>query len=413
LALSIEKTIDILTIIFLAFITFSISITQSAFYLAVILIIFKYKKNLAGKIKDVEINTPLILFFLAAVISLIFYVEPVEPLKSAKKLKMFLIFAAYYYFIVHRPPLPKIRKYFYILMFAFGLTLLFIILQNHLGEGVIPYRYNTFQWDQGRRVYPLYGQFSSIILLIILPVLLFSKSICGKERTLLIFMLFPIFAILYLSLSRTSIISATLATCFMFLFKNKRLYLFVFLLVLFAAGSFYAARNDKNLLKSVINLTSPENPRRWSNKVRIDMLKDTEDIINKHLITGIGFNGYKNYSKKLNRGRDKIFNDYLNVLATMGLLGVIPFFWLILVLLKKNYAGIRLLKAGSALDDFFTNLSFGIFLSYLSFLINGVFEPIFFNSESLMLMLILLSMNKIIIEEAGIESKETEAAKEC
>jgi O-antigen ligase len=283
--------------------------------------------------------------------------------------------------------------------------LTFIIIQHYLGADIIPYRYTTFQWESGQRVYPLYGQFSSLFIMIMLPILLLSRNISKNERMIFGLTLIPIFITLYLSASRTSIISITLVSFAMLLFKGKKAASVTLLLILVAAGTFYAKKSDGNLIASVTDLTDIDNPRYHSNKVRINMIRDTFDIFESHPVTGIGYNGYSYYSAALNRKHDKIFNDTLNVLATMGILGMIPFLWLIFFLLRKNYTSIKLLKIKSPSDDFYIYLSFGIFLAYLSFLVNGLFEPIFFNSKALMLMLILLSINSVIISEIWIDTK--------
>jgi O-antigen ligase len=311
---------------------------------------------------------------------------------------------AYYFFIVYRPDLTKIKKYYYVIIGAFCIALLYIILQHYLGRDIIPFRYDTFQWDGGKRIYPLYGQFSSIILMIILPVLMFSKKISKNEKSFLVLALLPIFLGVYISFSRTSIISLTVSICVMLLLKNKKAYVLVILLVIFAVTLYHVKRGDNNLLTSIVDITNPQNVRCESNNQRITMLKDSWDIIKNNPVTGIGFYGYKHYRPGFH---DKIFNDYLGVLATMGILGLIPFLWLVGVLFKGAYSGIKLINSPSS-DDFYILASFGIFLSFISFLISALLESIFFNSEPLLLILLLLSINKAIIYRLGTETAALE-----
>ncbi len=401
-----EKSIDYLTILLLAFITFSIAIAQSAFFLAALLSLVTFRKELKKKLSGINFTLPALLFFLAAVISLIFHADGVNALKCAKKLKIFLIFAAYYFFLLNRPTLAKIKKYNRSLLIGFSLALLYILAQFFLGKELLPFRHETFIWNDGHRIYPLYGQFAAVILMVSLPLIIFSNKISKKERIALVVMLVPIFLTLYFARSRTSFISVFISTLLMFSFKFKKTYLLIIVAVIVAGFGFFALRGESNILKNYLNPSDTTTRRYVSNQLRINMLNDVKEIFSEHPLTGIGFYGYKYYTAKKEYHHDKIFNDYLNVLATMGLVGLAPFLWLLFTLFRESLGALRLLRIIPSEQDYFINLSFGIFLGFICFLLNAMFEPIFFNTKALMLMLLLLSLNRVIIEEVGIEPKE-------
>ena len=91
------------------------------------------------------------------------------------------------------PSPEKIKEHYFTITIFFSLILIYIIAQHYLGSDILPFKFNTFQWDKGERVYPLYGQFSSMILMMTLPIMFFTKDLSALKKLFFIFLFLLIF----------------------------------------------------------------------------------------------------------------------------------------------------------------------------------------------------------------------------
>jgi len=112
-----------------------------------------------------------------------------------------------------------------------------------------------------------------------------------------------------------------------------------------------------------------------------------------HPITGVGignFYFYQNEAKKF-----KIHNMYLDLLASMGLLGLIPFLWFSFVFIKRAF------RIGKHVDDLFLRnvvLTFGI--TYLGWLISAV-GTMTNGDDALSLLAVMMGINEVIYNING------------
>lgn len=165
-----------------------------------------------------------------------------------------------------------------------------------------------------------------------------------------------------------------------------------------------AIKKDKILLSILVILTiiapfiMPQNIKNWAKEVdyhpirfmcnddRIAIYRNTLNMIKAHPLIGVGVNTFmKNYRKykESPEYRNIITSDYvyahnnfLHIAGEIGFIGLGIFLWLIYKLFRKSVYIYNKLK-----DNFLKNISLGIFLCLISFLINGLTESSLYYSR--------------------------------
>jgi len=346
-------------------------------------------------------------------------------------------------------------------LFLAGPLLYFVIVNNIRGEkqisriigaviivGAALGIYGIFQYNDidfsfwvgnaGRmRVFGLIGSpgyFAGYLLFplsIAIPLFFVSKN--RNRKILLLIGILTIGTTLIATISRSSYAAFGLSLIFMFLLfllargkrfikENKKIFIFL-LIVLILAVSIFIIPNPLNKPGSVvsqikvrISLKTLKNA--FSSSGRIVIWKFTEIMIKDHPILGSGIGTYKyntlRYQAKFfeqgdNRSiysyswADKAHNEYLQLWAELGIIGLAIFIWLIITYF--NY-GIRYLKREK--DGQKQGIMIGLMGAVVAFLIDSIFWfPLHLSANlSLFWLFIGLAMAMIIDESRGLKAGE-------
>ncbi|TRZ95032.1 O-antigen ligase family protein [bacterium] len=179
--------------------------------------------------------------------------------------------------------------------------------------------------------------------------------------------------------------------------KNRRIISLLIIIILIAP--FIAPRSLKNWAKDV-----EYNPLRFMcNDDRIAVYRNTFQMIKAHPFIGVGVNNYmKNYKKykELPEYRNVItadfmygHNNFLHMAGEIGLLGLAIFLWFLYRLFRLNIAAYRKLKTGYLKD-----ISLGLILCLLAFLINGLTESSFYYSRVALIFWYLVGFSLALIK---------------
>jgi O-antigen ligase len=146
------------------------------------------------------------------------------------------------------------------------------------------------------------------------------------------------------------------------------------LLVLASAAVVWVGgeRVTSNLSTVSEELKTEDEPARWNTR-RVDIWKATWLMIKDHPIAGIGFGGYWIAVPRYHDASgaftpQQAHNDYLEVLASGGMIGLAIFLWVVVVLLK------RLKKAGSNADPFRRAAWCGALVALFGIAVHSIFD---------------------------------------
>ena len=129
---------------------------------------------------------------------------------------------------------------------------------------------------------------------------------------------------------------------------------------------------------------------------RLAMWETVPGILREHPM-GIGVDNvgsvmYK-YNASIEKGHSHVHNTPLQILLELGPLGLMAFIWWMVVFLKISYTAFRNIKDENIYEK---SLMFGIFSAFVGFLINGMVEFNFGDSEVVMIVYILMGLTLLI-----------------
>jgi len=339
--------------------------------------------------------------------------------------------------------------------FLAGPLLYFVIVNNIRGEkqvsriisaviivGAALGVYGIFQYNDidfsfwvgntGRmRVFGLIGNagyFAGYLLFplsIAVPLFFVSKN--RNRKILLLIGILAMGTTFILTFTRSSYLALGVSLIFMFFFfllsrgkrfikKNKKFFIFL-LIVIILAVSLFSIPNPLNKPASVISQIKVRiSPKTLG--ARIAIWKFTGIMIKDHPILGSGIGTYKyntlRYQAKFfgqgdNRSiysysyADKAHNEYLQLWAELGIIGLAIFLWLIIAYF--NY-GIRYLKREK--DEQKQGIMIGLMGAVVAFLIDSIFWfPLHLSANlSLFWLFIGLTIVMIIDESKGLKAGE-------
>ena len=132
---------------------------------------------------------------------------------------------------------------------------------------------------------------------------------------------------------------------------------------------------------------------------RVAMWKVTPSILRDHPM-GVGIDNvgsvmYK-YDSAIESGRDHLHSTLPQILAEMGPVGLIAFLWWMTVFIKLSFQTFRMIDDRKPYEK---ALMLGIFSAFIGFLINGLVEFNFGDSEVVMVVYILMGLTLLIRRE--------------
>ncbi len=209
----------------------------------------------------------------------------------------------------------------------------------------------------------------------------------------------------FLSLSRAAWMGTFAGITVLLFYWNWKILLPLGLLVIITAFfvALYCPHSSAGkIINSTVKPFQPGGERTGSNLERLQMLKDTVAIVKKSPFTGIGHEAYKYVSTGKHL---RVSMDHVHALATTGLIGFAAYAWLLFTLLRRC---VQNEKAGRAPTPYnpLRVLHICILAAFVGFLVCGSFEPNFFSTKHLRLMMLILGINQCLFMIALKETNE-------
>lgn len=363
-------------------------VTNEIFLGLCIISIFMFVVNRAISEKTpivfTETDLPILFFALIQIISTI---TSVTPVLSFQNLIVSLIGILIYFVITNTvkdlKSIDKILKLF--LIIAFLLSCYGIIQYFTLGTTSKAWVDIKMNPDLKTRVVGTFDNpniFAEYIEHILIPALALA-FVCRKSMNKIItfFMTFVVFICLILTFSRAAWLGTIAGLGILILFKYAKL------IPIFIGG---AICSIPFLPSVIVQRIMSINLQDSSNAYRMNIWEGTINMIRDFWITGIGYgywafkNTFIEYSIKGTRAWHS-HNLYLELLAEMGIFGLIVFAWIIILTLKKS------MELSKKIDnEYLGYISIGLACALISLLIHGFAEHILYMPKSVILFWILL-----------------------
>ncbi len=370
-------------LLILYFISATLSIAASQIILFITALIWGYgliKKPETFKISKSGLDIFLLLYILASIISIIFSTNIITSLQHVKHFTLLLIFIFGLQALTEG---ARVRFYINLLVLG-GLINCFYALFKYiaLSEGGLSKRLHGFI-----RSWMTFSGFLMIILLLSIAKIIWIKSIKIK----FIYFLFSIFFfyIILLSMTRSSWVGLFFGLMILSFLKSKKLFLALMIMIILGGLIIYPyiPADIKERFKSIADLQNQ------TNKERIYMAMIAWNIIKEHPFLGIGPGNLSGQLKNyVSDGIDPnwsiphLHNNLLQIAADKGLLGLVS--W-IAIFIKWLFDSI---KAFYKHRNFYPDLIAGAISVVVAFLISGLFEYNFGDSEILMLLLFIMAI---------------------
>jgi len=357
---------------------------------------FKIIQQEKLKFNSSLLNLPILSFMIVCTLSILW---SNSPFVSLKELPLFLA-GPLLYFIVNNNIIydkQKINRILNVLLFVGTLFGIYGILQ-----------YNGIDFpfwikNLGRnKVFGLFGNVNYFAEYLIIPLpIAIALFFVSKNKTSKILLLIGILAMggsLIATFTRGTYLGLGISIIFMFIFyliirgknfikEHKKIFIFILALIILITFLF-ALPNPLNKSGTVISkIKGRISIARLSNELsfgrRIAIWKFTGMMINDHLLLGSGIGTFKynslNYQAKFfNQGEnrslypygiaDKAHNEYLQLWAELGIIGLGAFIWIII---SFFICGVKLLKKTK--DNYKEGLIIGLMGGIIAVLVEGLF----------------------------------------
>jgi len=372
---------------------------ELAFSILVIIGLMLWKLNMVSeeevKITRTPLNLPVLAFMATCVLSLLW---SNSPMVSLLELPLFLAGPILYFIVVN-----NIHNEYQINRLLTAL----LIISSLLGiYGIFQYNGIDFAFWKGniarQQVFGLFGNVNYFAEYMIVPLpLAISLFFAVRNRTHKILLLIGILAMggsLILTFTRGSYLAIGISSLFMFFLylasrgkgfikEHKKIFILILALIILITFLF-AIPNPLNKPGTVISkiksrISISQFTKGSSLKRRIAIWKFTGMMIKDHPLLGSGLGAFKYNSlsyqaKFFNQGEnrrlypygiaDKVHNEYLQLGAELGLLGLGIFLWLIISYFRY---GVRVLK--KLKDKYKQGIVIGLMGGVVAVLIDAIF----------------------------------------
>ena len=391
---------------------------------------FNILKKEELKIISNPLNIPVLSFIIICVLSLIW---SNNPFISLKELPLFLAGPLLYFIIVNDIYNERqINRIISAILIMGGLFGIYGILQYN----GIDFSFWIGNYGRGK-VFGLFGNVGYFAEYLILPLpIAISLFLVSKNKTIKILLLIGILTMastITLTFTRTSYLSLVISFIFMLLLfvisrgkrlfkENKKIFIVILTAIVLIVSLFVipTSLNEKGTILSKIKerVSISQLGSEFSTGRRVAIWKYTIPMIKDYPLLGSGIGSFKynslRYQAKFfdqgdNRAlypygvADKTHNEYLQLGAELGIIGLIIFIWLIFAYF--NY-GLKILKREK--DRYKQGVIIGLMGSVMAFLIDSIFWfPLHhsFTSSLFWLCLGLLVVMGLKEDEAVYKSK--------
>ena len=356
---------------------------------------FNVLKKEEFKIISNPLNIPVLSFMILCVLSLIW---SNSPFISLKELPLFLAGPLLYFIVVNNINNERqINRIISAILIMGGLFGIYGILQYN----GIDFSFWIGNYGRGK-VFGLFGNAGYFAEYLILPLsIAISLFLVSKNKTIKILLLIGILTMvstIALTFTRTPYLSLVISFIFMLLLfvisrgkrlfkENKKIFIVIFLVIIIII-SLIVVPNPLNKPGTVISkikggASINQLTQGFSIKRRIATWKFTILLIKDHPLLGSGigtfkYNSLRYQAKFFDQGdnrtiypygvADKTHNEFLQLAAELGIIGLIIFIWLIFAYF--NY-GLKILKREK--DKYKQGIIIGLMGSVMAFLIDSIF----------------------------------------
>jgi len=314
-----------------------------------------------------KIDKPFIALFFAGIISIFFSLEPFSTLLKIRFFRFFLLVPFLKIYLEEEKKDNLLR----IAIIAGIVVGSYIILTTLTNGRSLPF-YLHYHFENDGRIIP---QWSQVFFFYLIP----SIYLISKREFFIPSLIFSLISlsIILLSKTRSTFIAIFCVSIVIPFLTSKKFLVFPISLIvgLFLYSRFYPSSQTSLLLKSVVNPFDRTTPRYGSNMERVEIIKEAFSRSPLNLITGSGFDSYEFQTKTSHK---RIFSDIIHTLVCTGIIGLISFLWLIIHWFKGS------LELGG-------KKSFVPISLLVGFLSAGLFEPNFYNTETLLSFLFLFT----------------------
>ncbi len=331
------------------------------------------------------VNFVIAFYILAEFISRLLAVFPDEALIGLKRQFLVFVLLGSVSTIKNKSTFYKI---FFIIVFGNSIISVYEIVRFAIVFRELAASVNISEIRIDYLNYPLTGaEIKMLIFLTAFP-LLFSKEKMLIKKWTLVSALIPILIAMYLTQSRNVMLAVFICFIISAAFFNKK---FLLYLVIFTAAFIYLIPGQfRERIFSIFDLNHPSNHSRivtWQTGIK--MFRD-------YPITGVGDNEitevYKMYkTPELHGEGSHMHSNYLQILVTSGILGVIAYILFHTIFFMKQIKYYKILK-----DSNDRLIIFGTILMVISFHISGIFEWNFGDWEVFNVFMYLLSLPFIL-----------------
>ncbi len=386
----------------------SISIAQISIGIAFLSwLIFGQKK-----IFRTPLDLPILLFLLTSLISVTFSFNFKTSITGLKEECWVII----YFLVIYILKYAEIKKALFLLLLGSSLSA-FYGLSCYLGGGwLIPFLHNkplltkAIMGNTDRvggffHFYMTFANYQSLIFLLFFPLILYwdkqnrgNSFLSDKKCLLVIICLAIIFIAIIFSFTRGAWI-AIFCSLFLFLIGHyPRQTIFSGLILLVATGIFISLFSHQFLSNRIIKRSQSifeiktwgGRPLLWLEGIR---------LWQKSPLTGIGIDNYENYAFRDRSSPKEIIttchahSNYSQFLSERGILGLLAYFFLLFSIFKE---GILIIRARLRCNPFAVFVTYGLLMAFVSWIISGVSEYTYGDSELVMLFWFLVALLSII-----------------
>jgi len=234
-----------------------------------------------------------------------------------------------------------------------------------------------------------FGNYILLVLPVVIGLSYYSKT--RREKSWLRLSSLVILTAIIFSYGRAVWMGLIVGLIFMGILRSKRLLLSIIAGIMICS-IFILAFPSSEFAQRVATTVKSKNPV----GDRIEFWEGSLRILRDYPITGVGWEGFRKVYPRYRPSEEKksicnAHNNFVDVTVDSGLLGLGVFLWLLMTIYK---VGFRIFKK---LDDgYFKGIAWGFLGSFTAFLIAGLSQYNFGDSEVVMLFYFLLGMVTLI-----------------
>jgi len=368
----------------------SITGTQTAVSFALLFWVIGMLVMRRFQLMRTPLNIPIAAFLIAAAIGVVMAVDFKHSLKGYMTLGWISIF---FLFVNNVKDEIQIKKLVRILIVITTIAGAYAIFQHFTRIdffGNVKYIQKSFARSTGFFNSPqTFGNYVLLLFPMVIGLSSYSKT-RGEKRWLQLSSLIILTAIIF-SYTRGVWLGLIGGLIFMAILRSKKL-LFAVVIGIIVGSMFLVILPSSKFTQRVVRTFKSDRPV----GDRIYFWQGSLRIIRDYPITGLGWEGFRKVYPKYKpaKGRQLVchaHNNFIDMAVDSGLLGLGIFIWLLVTIYKVGFHIFKELE-----DGYFKGIAWGFLGSFTAFLIAGLSQYNFGDSEVVMLFYFLLAMVMVI-----------------